>query len=170
MQTTIKTMVDRNRRRGVFVKYVLEQPSIAHAVMSKLSAKDRVSFAGVSNVTRFKEATDDFVAEARVVINMDLFIADWNGYIETCQQECWEDISDRWLYDNVVRDHYAYLAHRLNEWCVYLRANWRIIRNNGLLEYTIRRIVNEMRDVLPAQPRLTADTFIDDVNQGRLEG
>ena len=116
------------------------------------------------------ELQDDDVAEALVVINMELFIADWNGYIETCQQECWEDISDHWLYDNVVRDHYAYLAHRLNEWCVYLRANWRIIRNNGLLEYTIRRIVNEMRDVLPAQPRLTADTFIDDVNQGRLEG
>lgn len=166
---TTSTMMTRNQRRGAFAKDVLEQPLIAHTVMSMLSAKDRISFASMSNDARFKETTKDLAAEARFIVNMRMFISSWNGYIDTCQQEFLETINDPWLSDNVVADHNAYLANRLKELCVYLRANWHIVLHSGVLEYAIRLKVNEMRDFLPAHEHLTIDAFVDDMNEGRLE-
>jgi hypothetical protein len=164
-------MMTRNQRRGAFAKDVLEQPLIAHTVMSMLSAKDRISFASMSNDARFKETTKDLAAEARFIVNMRMFISSWNGYIDTCQQEFLETINDPWLYDNVVADHNAYLANRLKELCVYLRANWHIVLHTrvGVLEYAIRLLVNEMRDSLPDGEYSSIDAFVDDMNEGRIE-
>ena len=161
-------MMTRNQRRGAFVKDVLEQPLIAHTGMSMLSAKDRISFASVSNDIGFKEATRELVAEARFIDNMKMFIASWNDYVDTRQQEFLETINDPWLYDNIVMEHNAYLADRLKELCVYLRANWHIVLQSGILEYAIRLKVNEMRDFLPAYDHMTIDAFVDDMNEGRL--